>query len=137
MIKKLDREFILYATIGLSGVLLDVLVFFVLFNIVGLDKVLATFISISLAITNNFLLNVFFNFKTKDQLLKRYLRFYLVGLSGIILTALIFFIFVDLVKLGANLVKIGSLLPVLLLQYSLNKHWSFRKGALSDESKET
>ncbi len=125
--RKLSRNFVLYAIIGLSGVTLDVVIFLVLFNLFQVEKNLATFLSISIAITNNFLLNTYLNFKVKDKLAKRYLRFYLVGLSGILLTDALFFLFVDRLHLNANLIKIGSLLPVLLLQYSLNKRWSFKE----------
>ncbi len=126
--KKLDPTFVRYMFIGLSGVALDMIVFFVLYNFFHIDKTVATFISISLGVTNNFLLNVFFNFRVKDRLLRRFGQFYLVGLSGIMLTAIMFFIFVDVLHIDANIVKIGSLVPVLLLQYSLNKYWSFKTG---------
>jgi putative flippase GtrA len=132
--KKLSRTFVTYTIIGLSGVTLDVVIFYALYNWVGLDKMVATFISISIAITNNFLLNTYFNFKVTDRLLGRFARFYTVGLAGIILTDAIFAIFVDRAGMNANLVKIGSLLPVLLLQYSLNKHWSFRTETVSHEA---
>ena len=127
MMKKPSRHFVLYAAIGASGVALDVVLFMVLFNIFHIEKDLATFLSISVVITNNFLLNAYFNFKVADGLLGRFVRFYLVGLTGILMTDALFFIFVDGLRINANAVKIASLLPVLLLQYSLNKRWSFRK----------
>lgn len=135
-IKKPSRQFILYAVIGVSGVTLDVVLFMLLFNMLHVNEELATFISISAAITNNFLLNTYLNFKVKDNLWRRYMRFYLVGLSGILLTDLLFLIFVDHLYINANYVKIGSLLPVLLLQYSLNKRWSF-KEEIADNATET
>lgn len=133
--KKPDKTFVLYAVIGLSGVLLDTLLFFALYNLGHVDKTLATFISISLAVVNNFLLNVFLNFKVKDRLLQRFGKFYLVGLTGIALTAALFFLFVDIAKFDANIVKLGSLVPVLLLQYSLNKYWSFKTEGAHDAAK--
>jgi len=125
--KKPSHHFIIYAAIGMSGVTLDVVLFLILFNLFHINEQLATFISISAAITNNFLLNTHLNFKVKDKLWNRFARFYLVGLTGILLTDLLFVIFVDNLHINANYVKIGSLLPVLLLQYSLNKRWSFRE----------
>jgi putative flippase GtrA len=125
--KKPSRQFVLYALIGLSGVTLDVVLFMMLFNLFHINEELATFISISAAITNNFLLNTHLNFKVKDKLWYRYARFYLVGLTGILLTDALFFVFVDNLHISANIIKIASLLPVLLLQYSLNKRWSFKE----------
>jgi putative flippase GtrA len=120
------RQFLLYAMIGVSGVVLDLILFFVLFNLFQIDKNLATFMSTSAGITNNFLWNAFVNFKTSDQLAKRFGQFYLVGLSGIVLTVAIFFVFVDQLHLNANLVKVGSLPPVLVMQFLLNKYWTFK-----------
>jgi putative flippase GtrA len=119
------RLFLLYALIGGSGVLLDLLAFLVLFNTLHLDENIATILSTSLGITNNFLWNAFFNFKTADKIMQRFAKFYGVGVSGIILTILLFAIFVDLFKVDANIVKVGSLFPVLLMQYWLNKKWTF------------
>lgn len=125
--KKPSRQFVLYAIIGMSGVTLDIVLFMVLFNMFHINEQVATFISISAAITNNFLLNTYLNFKVKDHLLSRYARFYMVGLTGIALTSLLFLIFMNGLGVDANIVKIASLVPVLLLQYSLNKRWSFKE----------
>ena len=122
------RTLILYTVIGASGVLLDLILFLIFYNVLGIDKNVSTFLSISAAITNNFFWNSFANFKTRDRLLQRYGQFYLVGLSGIVLTIIIFKIFVDWVGFDANIIKVGSLLPVLLLQYGLNKNWTFKGG---------
>lgn len=122
------REFLLYACIGVGGVIIDIAVFLVLFNVVKLEKNLATFISLSVAITNNFMWNSFLNFKVSDNLRRRYFRFYAVGITGFLLTALLFFILTDLLGVNANVTKIVSLPPLLILQYSLNRIWSFKKN---------
>lgn len=121
-----NRQFLLYAIIGVSGVLLDLAVFFILFNLVHIDKNVATTISTSAGITNNFFWNAHHNFKMTDRMLRRFLQFYSVGLSGIVLTIIIFQIFVNGLGWSANIVKVLSLGPVLVLQYLLNKGWTFR-----------
>lgn len=121
------RQFVLYAMIGVSGVLLDLVVFFVLFNVFDIGENLSTAISTTCGIANNFVLNTIFNFKVRDRLLIRFLRFYAVGLSGIVLTIAMFEVFVGWLDLNANAVKVASLLPVLVLQYGLNKIWTFKQ----------
>lgn len=120
-----NRQFFLYALIGASGVLLDLAVFFVLFNSAHVDKFVATAISTTAGITNNFVWNATYNFRVGDRLLRRFIRFYVVGLGGLALTAALFAVFVDVVGWNANLVKVLSLGPVLLVQYAANKRWSF------------
>lgn len=120
-----NRQFITYAAIGASGVLLDVIAFFVLYNWCGVHEIAATAISTTLGITNNFVLNARYNFKRRDQILRRFLRFYLVGLGGLGLTALMLLVLCTGMDFDPNVVKVLSLPFVLVLQFTLNKRWSF------------
>jgi len=119
------REFLLYALIGVSGVLIDLLAFLFLYNVLDVPEIVATFLSTTLGIVNNFALNVRFNFRTKDRLLARFARFYAVGAAGIALTAAMFGIFSTLAGIDPNIVKVVSLPVVLVFQYALNKKWTF------------
>lgn len=104
---------------------LDLTVFVVAFNLLSLDKFAATAISTSAGITNNFVWNARYNFRVTDRLAARFVRFYLVGLAGLGLTAALFAVFVDGVGWNANVVKVLSLGPVLVVQYAVNRRWSF------------
>lgn len=121
------KNFLMYAVIGASGATIDLVLFLILFNQFDFDKNLATVISTSAGIINNFTLNAVFNFKVKDHLLKRFMSFYMVGLSGLALTIFIFFIFIDLLKWNTNLVKVTSIVFVVAMQYTLNKNLSFKQ----------
>lgn len=121
----ISRELLLYAVIGGSGVLLDYLLFLVLFNYFGLHHQLANALSTTAGITNNFVLNSLFNFRKTDRILVRFLRFYAVGIAGIVLTFLLLAVFSTWLGIDANLVKPASLPVVLLFQYTINKRWSF------------
>ena len=119
------RQFVLYQLIGASGVVLDLVIFLVLYNAVGMDAQLATVISTSVGIVNNFLLNSFLNFRRRDGMLRRFARFYSVGLLGIGLVALLLLVFHDWIGVDANIVKIASMPVVAVFQFFLNKKWSF------------
>lgn len=121
----ISRELLLYAVIGGSGVLLDYLLFLLLFNHFGLHHQVANAISTTAGITNNFVLNSLFNFRKTDRILVRFLRFYAVGIAGIVLTFLLLAVFSTWLGIDANLVKLASLPVVLLFQYTINKRWSF------------
>ena len=119
------RSFVLYQLIGVSGVVLDLVLFLVLYNVVGLHEQVATAISTSAGITNNFLLNSFFNFRKRDGMLRRFARFYTVGLLGIGLVAVLLLVFHSWLGVDANVVKIASMPVVAVFQFFLNKRWSF------------
>lgn len=133
LLKKYNH-FIVYSIIGVSGVALDMALFVLLSGPVGLNHQVANIISTSVGITNNFLWNTFTNFKTTDRLLRRYVSFYLVGMVGLALTAVILYLLVDLMAFDKNLVKAASIVLVVIVQYSLNKRVSF-KSYKSHESK--
>ncbi|MCI2418677.1 GtrA family protein [Saccharopolyspora sp. K220] len=121
----ISRSLLRYAVIGASGVLLDYLLFLLLFNVFGLHPQLANAISTTAGITNNFVLNALFNFRKRDRVVVRFLRFYAVGLAGIALTFLLLQVFSGWLGMDPNLVKAGSLPVVLIFQYTINKKWSF------------
>lgn len=121
----LSRSLVIYAIIGASGVLLDYLVFLLLFNLVGLHPQPANAIGTTAGITNNFALNSLFNFRKTDRILVRFLRFYAVGIAGIVLTAALLEVCTGLLGADPNLVKLASLPLVLLFQYAINRKWSF------------
>ncbi|MGW3466943.1 GtrA family protein [Saccharopolyspora sp. NPDC000995] len=121
----LSRSLLRYAVIGASGVLLDYLLFLLLFNAVGLHEQLANAISTTAGITNNFVLNTLFNFRKRDRILLRFLRFYAIGVAGIAWANVALQVFSGWLGIDPNLVKAGSLPVVLIFQYSINKKWSF------------
>ncbi|MEV0082344.1 GtrA family protein [Saccharopolyspora sp. NPDC050642] len=121
----ISRSLLLYAVIGASGVLLDYLLFLLLFNAAGLHEQLANAISTTAGITNNFVLNTLFNFRKRDRIAVRFLRFYAVGVAGIGLTFVLLQAFSGWLGIDPNLVKAGSLPVVLIFQYTINKKWSF------------
>lgn len=120
-----NRNIILYGLIGISGVILDIIFFAVLFNVFNVQKEVANIISTSIGITNNFILNTIFNFKVKDKFARRFVTFYFVGITGIILTNILLFIGTDNLGINANIIKILSLPIVFMTQYFINKKLTF------------
>jgi len=123
---KKHKLFIRYSAIGASGALLDLILFLTLFNGFHLNALVANLISTSAGITNNFILNRQLNFKKKDFVLLRFLAFYAAGLAGILLSTLLLRLFHDYGGINANVVKLGSIVLVVIMQYFINKHVSFR-----------
>lgn len=121
----LSRHFYLYTIIGISGVALDFIIYVALVKFLNVSPVIANFISISIAICNNFWLNKTYNFKVTDHLLKRFLFFYIVGLLGIFASEILLIIFHYIAGFNDVLAKLLTLPFVLILQFILNKRFSF------------
>ena len=124
---KSKKQFILYCLIGISGVMLDFFSFVILVNQFSVNYLIANVVSTSLGITNNFLLNTFFNFKTRDRLFFRFVSFYCVGLLGMLISAVILYIGVSKLQFSPNATKAFTVFVIVLLQYNLNRWVSFKK----------
>jgi putative flippase GtrA len=120
------RTVVLYGVIGCVGILLDLLLFLLLYNVVGIGAQLASAISLSIGITTTFALNSAFNFRTRDVLARRYGRYVAVGLTGMGLIAAALYLFATVGGADPNVVKACSVPFVAAFQYWANSRWTFR-----------
>jgi putative flippase GtrA len=119
------KQFILYALIGVSGVVIDYIAYALGIQLLGLGVLLANFISISLGIINNFILNTRYNFRVTDHLWTRFGIFYSVGFLGLIFSDLLLIAFRFGLNIGPLYAKLLTLPLVLIGQYLLNRYFSF------------
>ncbi len=119
------KHFISYSLIGVVGATLDFVLFLLLLRI-GIYYQFANFFSTCAGIFNNFFLNSYFNFKKTDKLLLRLASFFSVGLLGLAVTTLLLAFFVGVLDLNAGFVKFFSIGVITVVQFTLNKHITFR-----------
>lgn len=132
MIKKIisillkHKQFFIYAFIGMSGALLDYLAFVVMLRFLPIHYLIINFISTTLGISNNFFLNVRFNFKVRDRMFQRFASFYAVGMLGLAVASAMLYALIDLLHIPPSISKLLSIIVIVLLQYQLNKRISFK-----------
>lgn len=126
------QQLVLYGIIGLSGATLDFLFYLLFYKVLGIPPVIASFLSVSIGILNNFLLNSRHNFKVNDKLLYRFINFYSIGLVGALASSAMILILFNGLGINAALAKLLTIVPVVLLQFYFNRKYSFQ--ALRDES---
>ena len=112
-----------YAVIGLSGVLLDTLLF-VLLTGAGVAPLAATVMSTVAGIVNNYVLNARLNFRTPLNLV-HLRRFSTVGVLGLAVAAGSLQLLID-AGMSPLPAKLVSLPCVLISQFLANKYWAFR-----------
>jgi len=118
--------FIKYSIFGATGSLIDFTIFYSLAKIIGIQYLIANVISISIGTLNNFILNAFFNFRLKDRLLVRFVKYYCIGLGALGVSSLLLYIFIDLLGINVALSKIATIGIIILVQFNLNKTFSFK-----------
>lgn len=124
---KLIKEIIVYAIIGGISAGLDSILFAVI-SMIGVNLYIANFISVNIGIITSFILNTRFNFKIKDNIQKRLIRFLTIGYVGMSISTVILYIGKELWGIDEILVKLISVVVVAILQFILNKLITYRKG---------
>ena len=120
----LDSTFYKYALIGVSGVVLDFILYTVLVQL-GMSPIIASVISVSAGIINNFFLNAYLNFKKTSNLGRRFISFYLIGFTGVIISVLFIFVLHNIFGLHPLVAKLLSIVPIIIFQFLFNKSISF------------
>ena len=115
-----------YLLIGASAAAVDLAAFLILFNLLAFSAVGANLLSVSIATVESYTLNALFNFKTRDRVLLRFTSFAVVAILGMVLGTSLIYLMHDVLGIDGNLAKILVMPLVVVVQYLLNKHISFR-----------
>lgn len=133
-----NQQLLKYFVIGVTASVIDLVLFFILLNLIGASELLAHSVSVSIAAVFSFMINARHNFKTRDYALIRFISFCIVCLigyaAGYAVIKAVQALFTDPV-IGANIGKIASLPFVFIIQYILNSRITFRE--VNGANKET
>jgi putative flippase GtrA len=122
-----NKQFLIYCVIGLSGVALDFGVYSLLVRTKLLDYQIANAISYASGTMLSFILNSRFNFRVADKIPLRLACFFGVALLGWSVSAALLHVLVGVMGYSKYLSKAATLVVVVILQYNLNRRFSFRK----------
>jgi putative flippase GtrA len=122
------RQFLLYCIIGTTCTCIDFGTYSILIKTKVLDYQAANCISYSCGTVCSFFLNARFNFRMTDRMAQRLASFLTVGLIGYLVSAGMLHVLVGHNGFNKYLSKAATLVVVVLIQYNLNKMFSFRKA---------
>ena len=120
LIKTLYQKFhhlILYGIIGSFSSGLDVAIYTVLVQVLGVHYILANCISVVAGISTSFILNRNYNFKVKDKTGRRFGIFLCVGITGLILSNLILYTCINTFAMNKIVSKLLSIVLVVFFQF--------------------
>ncbi len=133
-------RFLRFGVVGFSGVFVDMGVFYLLRTVLGLALTRSAIFSSEIAIINNFLWNDLWTFgdiSSKQQgnrkRLRRFLKFNLVCMAGLILNVLIVNFLFNIVHVNEYLAKLIAIAMITFLNFWLNVKLSWR---VTDTDKE-
>lgn len=121
------RNFVLYAIFGAISTGLEFALYSALCLVMPFQW--ANVIGFHVGILCSFYLNRHFNFKVEDNIMLRFVSFYLVQLVGLGISSLTLHILINVFGFGNNLAKLISIAVVALLLFLLNNYITFRKSS--------
>ncbi len=124
-VMKKNRQFILYSIIGFSGFFIDFGAFFLMVHVLQWNIYFSNIMSAFLGMTNNFLLNLNYNFKTTDDFWLRYLSYCGVAGLGMVMSSIIIFCGVEILLWNVFLVKLLAIGLIVVILFNLNKRITF------------
>jgi putative flippase GtrA len=131
LLAKFEKQFVIYCLIGVSGLLLDFVLFYVMIKYLDWHYQFANIISATIGITNNYWLNRNYNFKVRDRPWARFIRFFLVAFLGLFVMSGLLYILVEVYIIDEFFAKGLAVIMVALMQYYLNKRYSFASFRLA------
>ena len=131
-VRLLKSSFLKYGIVGVFGLVVDMGIFYLLHEVLGVNYIISNIISSSLAVVHNFIMNSFITFKVKDRLLKRFVSFYLIALVGMAVSSGMLVVMIDGFSMDSMVAKMISILLVAVIQYFFNKKLTFRKKRVSE-----
>ena len=134
MVNKLPiGRFLRFAAVGFSGLFVDFTVFYLLFDQLGVGLTTSNVLAAEIAIFNNFLWNDAWTFADLSQRqlgwrarLKRFLKFNLICLAGLVLNTLIVNLLFNIFGFNAYLAKLVAVAIVTLWNFWVNLKLSWR-----------
>ncbi len=120
-----NQQLVKYGIIGSLGLLVDFLLYYLAFQFFEFHYQIANTIAFAGGNTHNFLLNAHFNFKQTDKILERYMKYLSIGLIGLMLSALLLYLFIDIIGIHYLIAKSITLLIITLSQFLFNKKITF------------
>lgn len=113
MLKKIMKLFIKFGIVGISGVIINMMVYSILIFL-NINYLLAATISFFIAVTNNFIWNSVWTFKGKAEhksFKRKYIFFLLISSINFLINMLVLKIMVENLRLGkiiSQLIGIGA-----------------------------
>lgn len=128
------RKIILYGIIGGGAVIIDVGLFWTIDATTNISVVVNNAISIFIAMIYSFLMNAFFNFRTRNGLLLRFVSFAAVTSFGFIVSSIMLWVLSEMVGINSVIVKNLTLPVVFIVQFSLNSRFTFKQTTNKEDN---
>lgn len=126
------KQFILFSIVGAGNTIITMLVLYLLNSVLGINYLLSSAIGYMCGVVNGYLWSTFLVFK-KQRTANNAIKFIIVNLIVLGVNTLLMYLFVDILgidnvfKLGALPAQAITICFTMVLNFTLNKFWTFRE----------
>lgn len=126
------KRFLKYAVLGLIGTVADVLLIYILHNVLAYNYLWVTFFSDFVKTFTNFNLHKKFVFKTEHKTLSKqnlysFIRYYGINITSVIIIFVMVIFFVEILKMAPIIAKLLADLIMNLTRFSAHKTIAFER----------
>ena len=126
-ISEIKSQSIRYIITGVWNTVFGILVYALLIKLLGENHyILLAVVSNIISITNAYICYKLFVFKTKGNILKEYLKCYVVYGLSMLLGLLLLYVFVDIAGLNPVIANIISVLLLTIVSFVGHRYYSFK-----------
>ncbi len=121
------KQFVKFGLVGLLNTTIDYTLFTAFFYVIHIHYLLANAMSFSIAVTNSYILNRRWTFRSDNPAWRtEAAKFLIVNIIGLGLSELLLFIFVESLHLHKLIAKAGAIAIVLCWNFAGTRWWAFR-----------
>jgi len=121
------NEFLRFALVGFTGILVNLFVLFALTEIAGLYYLLSAVFAFAFAATSNYLFNKKFTFREgmRENVAGKYVRFMAISIIALFVNVLFLFYFTEFLGIFYTTSQVFAIAIAFFVNYYGNKKWTF------------
>lgn len=120
------RQFVKFCMVGVTNTGVDFAAFLLFTQVFTFHYLIANVLAFLISVTNSYLLNRAFTFKSKQSKKTEYLSFFAVMIVGLLFAELILSFGVEILELPVIYVKAGAIAVVMFWNFFGSKYFAFK-----------
>lgn len=125
-----SKEFIKFAIVGVVNTAINLSVLYVLTEFFGLWYILSSLLAFLVAVTNSFIMNTLWTFKSniKHKTATKYTKFFIVSAITALFNIFFLYVFTEFFGLWYMLSQLIAIALTLMMNFIGNKFWTYKEN---------
>ena len=126
--KKIFKQLFKYSIVGIFNALIGLGIIFVLYNLFDINYIIANIVGYAFGLTNSFIWNKSWTFKSKKHYSKEILPFLIIFIISYIINLVVLIASVEIVVINPNISQLLAAGFYTAINFLLNRKWTFSQS---------